>query len=215
MKKTGTFNNRMKRKKSTSLYLVILIITFFMLQVGFAKEKKSKPSKEPVSKSSKNVAMHWLTHGQQQFKADCELSGGTYKMSSGLGKCCWDNWGCLKCNTSTCTMECETKECEDAQLITPRDFLDAVKEMELCRESSNDFLPRLTGYNQIKGQILALDRKTDKIIKEGHILLKKSKLKCCQSLVEVRKTHNRVLEIIWEIRQDIKKRKALLKPGKM
>jgi hypothetical protein len=204
----------MKRKKSTSLYLVILIITVFMLQVGFAEKKKSKPSKEQVSDSSKDVAMRWLTQGQQQFKADCELSGGTYMMSSGLGKCCWANWGCLKCQSNgNCTMECETKECEDAQLVTPRDFLEAAKEMELCRESSNDFLHRLTGYKRIKDQVLALDRKTDKIIKEGHILLKKSKLKCCQSLVEVRKTHNRLLEIIWEIRQDIKKRKALLEPG--
>ena len=45
----------------------------------------------------------------------CELSGGTFTISGdGSQRCCWDNWGCLECNSSNdsnCLMECDTAPC--------------------------------------------------------------------------------------------------------
>jgi len=49
----------------------------------------------------------------------CLLSDGEPSLAAGKitgVDCCWDNWGCLICDfdEENCTMDCETKECKDA-----------------------------------------------------------------------------------------------------
>lgn len=236
MKKEVLSKKRKKKQKSIAICILPLIMTLLMSQVVFSEKKKLKATKKEVSREIRQnlkirqglqkpevnkddgkvgsvAQINWdvrRKRQRKQFEADCQLSGGTYNWTGGLGTCCWHNWGCLSCNyDGDCTMDCQTQECEDAQLLSPKLFREVAKEVNMLRDPSKETDDRRIN-KKIKNQILSLDRKTNKIIKEGRLLIKKNKMICLHKKTEVIKNHKRLVEIVWEIRHNLKERKALL-----
>jgi hypothetical protein len=100
-----------------------LPIAVIFISVTFSTTYAYEPQAIDNTSQPIQLAARFLTQGQQSMKNDCEFSGGRYKPYPGLGVCCWDNWGCLTCRASGCTMKCETKRCREvnAQVVQPGD----------------------------------------------------------------------------------------------